>query len=468
MRRWWALGAVTLGTFMPYLDNNIQNVALPTIQRELGLTLAGLEWITTAYILVFAGLMLAGGRLADLVGARRVFMAGMVVFTLASLAAGLATTGAVLIGARAVQGVGAALLTPTALALLVQAFPEPRERARAVGIWSSAGALSMAFGPVAGGLISQHAHWGWIYLINVPVGVATLWFAWWALPATARTVRRRLDLPGLLTSSLALFALSLALIEGPVLGWGAPLIVASFAVAKVSFALFLYLPRRSPEPMLDLSLFRDRVVTGGMLAMGIWSFGVFGVYFFSALWLQDSLGFTPTEAGAAFVPMAVVIAVTALLAQRLVDAIGLAATVALALVLMGGSIYLMSGVGADAGYLDVLPWFLLYGLGNGLIMPVTAAVLGRLPKERSGVGAGVMNVSREVFGLLGITLLGAILGSAQAASALPADAAFLDAYRLTLVIAAVIMLASIPVVLLTLRARKAQTAAASELAGSAN
>ncbi|GAA0945010.1 MFS transporter [Nonomuraea longicatena] len=468
MRSWWALGAVTLGTFMTYLDNNIQNVALPTIQRELGLTLAGLEWITTAYILVFAGLMLAGGRLADLVGARRVFMAGMVVFTLASLVAGLATTGGVLIGARAVQGVGAALLTPTALALLIQTFPDPRERARAVGIWSSAGALSMALGPVAGGFISQYAHWGWIYLINVPVGLATLWLAWWALPATARTVRRRLDLPGLITSTLALFALTLALIEGPIQGWDAPLIIAAFAAAKVCFALFLHVERRSPEPMLDLSLFRDRVFGGGVLAMGIWSFSVFGVYFFSALWLQNSLGFTPTEAGAAFVPMAVVIAVTALLAQRLADAIGLAATVALALALMGGGIYLMAGVGADGGYADVLPWFLLYGLGNGLIMPITAAVLARLPKERGGVGAGVMNVSREVFGLLGITLLGAILGSAQAGSALPEAAAFLDAYRLTLVVAAVILVAGIPIALLTLRARKAQTAAVSEFAGSAN
>ncbi|MGW0485548.1 DHA2 family efflux MFS transporter permease subunit [Nonomuraea sp. NPDC003214] len=468
-RRWWALGAVTLGTFMTYLDNNVGNVALPTIQRELGLTLAGLEWIVSGYILVFAGLMLAGGRLADVFGARRVFAAGLGVFTLASLAAGLATDGGSLIAARAVQGVGAALLTPTALSLITQIFPDGTERGRAVGIWSAAGALSMALGPVTGGFISENWHWGWIYLINVPIGVATLGLALWAVRPAFTRVRHSLDLPGLVTSAIALFALTYALIEGEAAGWTSPEILTAFAVTAVAAVAFLLVEARAAEPMIDLSLFRARRFTGGVITSGIWSFGVFGIYFFSALWLQNVLGFSPTEAGAAFVPMALVMGVVAVLSQRIGAALGMGRTVALGLALMAAAIYLISGVGADGGYADVLPWFVLYGLGGGLLVPLTAAVLSGMPTGRSGVASGVLNVSREVFGLLGITVLGAILTSRQAAGDGPPLVAFLDAYRFTLVIAAVVVLAGIPVALRTLRAdRTTGEPQAAAMAGSAN
>ncbi|MFD9943754.1 MFS transporter [Nonomuraea sp. NPDC059023] len=469
MRRWWALGAVTLGTTMTYLDNNIQNTALPTIQRELGLTISGLEWITTAYILVFAGLMLVGGRLADLFGARRIFLAGLSLFTLSSLAAGLSESGGTLIAARAAQGVGAALLTPTSLALLSQIFRDPAERGRAVGIWSSAGALSMALGPVTGGFISEYLHWGWIYLINVPLGVATFWLAWWAVRPAFQPVRHSLDLPGLASSTIALFALTFALIEGSSAGWTSPLILAAFAVALAGAVFFVLVESRSAEPMIDVSLFRDRVFSGGILSMGVWSFGVFGIYFFSALWLQNVLGFSPTEAGAAFVPMALVMAVVALLSQRLARLIGIGPTVALGLVLMAAAIFMLSGVGADGRYLDVLPWFLVYGIGGGMLVPLTTAVLDALPEGRSGVASGVLNVSREVFGLLGITVLGAILTSRQSGSGLAPLPAFLDAYQFTLVIAAVIVLVGVPVSLSAMRRRpRTPDHAAAEMAGSAN
>ncbi|MER6950645.1 DHA2 family efflux MFS transporter permease subunit [Nonomuraea sp. NPDC000554] len=472
-RKWWALTAVTLGTFMTYLDNNVGNVALPTIQRELQLTVSGLEWIATGYILVFAGLMLVGGRLADLFGARRVFLAGLTVFTLSSLAAGLATSGATLIAARAVQGVGAAMLTPTALSLLTQIFPDPGERGRAVGIWSASGALSMALGPVTGGFISENLHWGWIYLINVPVGAVTLGLALWAVRPAFVRVRHSLDLLGLATSALALFALTYGLIEGNGAGWTSPEILAAFGVAAASALAFVLVEARSAEPMIDLSLFRARVFSGGMLTTGIWSFGVFGIYFFSALWLQNVLGFTPTQAGAAFVPMALIMAVVAILSQRVGRQLGIGPTVALGLAFMAVAIFMLSGVGADGGYGDVLPWFTLYGVGAGLLVPLTAAILGGMPQGRSGVASGVLNVSREVFGLLGITVLGAILTSGQSASGKPPLAAFLDAYQVTLVIAAVIVLAGIPVSLYALRARRTPREtdapqAASTVVGSAN
>ncbi|NRQ34025.1 MFS transporter [Nonomuraea sp. NN258] len=471
--RWWALGAVTLGTFMTYLDNNVGNVALPTIQRELGLTISGLEWIVSSYILVFAGLMLAGGRLADVFGARRVFLSGLAVFTFASLAAGLATSGSLLIAARAVQGVGAALLTPTALALITQLFPDPAERGRAVGIWSSAGALSMALGPVTGGFISEHLHWGWIYLINVPIGVVTFGLALWAVRPDLARVRHSLDLPGLFTSALSLFALTYALIEGEAAGWTSPEILAAFGVSGLAAAAFLLAESRAAEPMIDLSLFRARVFSGGLLTMGIWSFGVFGIYFFSALWLQNVLGFSPTEAGAAFVPMALVMGVVAILSQRVSALLGMGRTVALGMALMAVAIYLLAGVGADGTYADVAPWFVLYGLGAGLLVPLTAAILDGMPKGRSGVASGVLNVSREVFGLLGITVLGAFMTSSQSASDQPPLVAFLDAYQFTLVIAAAVVLAGIPISLYALRRpprelRKDDAHAATVTAGSSN
>ncbi|NBE95220.1 MFS transporter [Nonomuraea sp. KC401] len=449
--RWWALGAVTLGTFMTYLDNNVGNVALPTIQRELGLSISGLEWIVSSYILLFAGLMLAGGRLADVYGARRVFLTGLTIFTLSSLAAGLATTGATLIAARAVQGVGAALLTPTALALIGQIFPDPGERGRAVGVWSSAGALSMALGPFAGGFISEHLHWGWIYLINVPIGLVTFGLALWAVRPAFTRVRRSLDLPGLATSAVALSSLTYALIEGEAAGWTSPPILAAFGVAAAAATAFVLVESRAAEPMAAMVLFRSRVFSGGLLTSGIWSFGVFGIYFFSALWLQNVLSFSPTEAGAAFVPMALVMAVVAMSSQRITSWLGIGRTVALGMALMGVAIYLISRVGADGGYTDVLPWFLLYGLGGGMLVPLTAAVLNGMPKDRAGVASGMFNVSREVFGLLGVTVLGAVLSVRQAAGDRAPLLAFLDGYRFALVVAAVVMLVGIPVALHSLR-----------------
>src|SRR5580693_3577539 len=249
---------------MTYLDNNVTNVALPTIQRDLHLSVAGLEWVVSSYILVFASLLLAGGRLADVFGRRRLFVIGLAVFTLASLGAGLAGSGAVLIAARLVQGLGAALMVPTTLAIIVATFDDRRERTQAIGIWAAIGALALAVGPLIGGLISQHLHWGWIFLINVPVGVITFAIAMFYVDESrAGSAVRRLDLPGLVTSALSLFALTYALIEGDVSGWTAPLILGAFVVAAAAAAAFLAIESRTANPMVDLSMFRRREFSGG-------------------------------------------------------------------------------------------------------------------------------------------------------------------------------------------------------------
>ncbi|MEV6924918.1 MFS transporter [Dactylosporangium sp. NPDC051485] len=458
--RWLALVAVALGTFMTYLDNNVVNVALPSIQRELHLSISGLEWIASAYILVFAGLLLVGGRLADVVGMRRMFFAGLGIFTVASVAAGLAGSQEMLIGARAVQGIGAALLTPTALALLTELFPDPKERGAAIGIWGGVGALALAFGPLTGGYLSQHASWGWIFLINAPIGVATAVLGALTLPAGRRSANRSLDLPGLATSAVALFALTYALIEGESRGWTSGVILGAFALAAASAAAFLLVETRTEHPMVDLNFFRLRVFSGGLATMGLWAFGVFGIYFFTAIFLQNVLGFSPTEAGSAFVPMALVMAVMATVAPRLEARFGAGRTVAAGMALMGAGVGMLATVGEGAGYTDLLPWFLVFGVGGGLLVPLNNVVLSALPQARAGIASGMLNVSREVFGLLGITILGAILSNRQNAATGAPLHRFLAGYQFSLVVAASLVVVGVPIALVALRKIKTSEPAA--------
>ncbi|MER7276487.1 DHA2 family efflux MFS transporter permease subunit [Dactylosporangium sp. NPDC000244] len=449
--RWLALVAVALGTFMTYLDNNVVNVALPSIQRDLHLSISGLEWIASAYILVFAGLLLVGGRVADVFGMRGMFFIGLGVFTVASVAAGLAGSQEILIGARALQGVGAALLTPTALALLTELFPDPKERGAAVGIWGGVGALALAIGPLTGGFLSQHASWGWIFLINAPIGVATAVLGALTLPAGRRSADRSLDLPGLATSALALFALTYALIEGESRGWGSGTILGAFALAAFAAIGFVVIELRTEHPMVDLKFFRMRVFSGGLATMGLWAFGVFGIYFFTAIFLQNVLGFSPTEAGSAFVPMALVMAVMATVAPRLEARFGAGPTVAAGMALMAAGVGALATVGEGAGYTDLLPWFLVFGLGGGLLVPLNNVILGALPQGRAGIASGMLNVSREVFGLLGITILGAILSNRQGAASGEPLHRFLAGYQFSLVVAAALVAAGVPIALVMLR-----------------
>jgi EmrB/QacA subfamily drug resistance transporter len=458
--RWWALTAVSLATLMTYLDNNVVNVALPTIQHSLGVSTSGLEWIVSSYLLVLGGLLLVGGRIADVYGRRLVFFAGLVIFTLSSLAAGLADSGGVLIAARAVQGLGGALLMPTTLAIIAATFTSARERTAAIGIWAGVGALGLALGPVIGGLVSQHLHWGWIFLINVPIGVITGAIA---IPSIAESHGRteagaRLDIPGLISSAVALFALTYALIEGQEKGWTAPLIVASFAVAAVAAAIFLAVEARSQYPMVPLSIFRSAVFSGGLSTMMIWSFGVLGIYFFTSLYLQQILGFSPTKAGLAFVPMALCLAVAAILSPRVTAVLGGHRTVALGMAVMTVGLILFARLGASATFNDLLPGFVLFGLGAGLMnVPLTNEIVEAVPTTQSGIASALLNASREVAGLLGVTVVGAVLsssrGSALRSGVHPAQA-FVDGYHSGLWLTIGLLGAGVVLSYVTLRQRR--------------
>jgi EmrB/QacA subfamily drug resistance transporter len=441
--RWWALTAVSLATLMTYLDNNVINVALPTIQRSLHLSVSGLEWIVSSYLLVLGGLLLVGGRIADVYGRRRMFLLGLAIFTLASLTAGLAGSGAVLITARAIQGIGAALVMPASLAIIAATFTEAKERTAAIGIWGAVGALGLALGPAIGGLVSQHLHWGWIFLINVPIGVIT---AAIALPSIAESHGRSeaetaagtstlalLDIPGLISSAIGLFALTYALIEGSDRGWTSPVIVASFAVAAVAAAVFLAIESRSSRPMVPLPIFRSAAFSGGLITMMIWAFGVLGIYFFTSLYLQANLGFSPTKAGMAFVPMALSLAVAATQSPRVTALIGGHRTVALGMAIMTVGLILFAGLGAAATFNQLLPGFILFGLGAGLMnVPLTNAIIEGAPVTQAGIASALLNASREVASLLGVTVVGAVLrateGSSLRGGASPAQA-FIDGYH---------------------------------------
>jgi EmrB/QacA subfamily drug resistance transporter len=443
-RNRWTLVAVGLATFMTYLDNNIVNVAIPDIQRELGLSTAGIEWVVSGYILTFAGLLLVGGRLADAFGRRRLFLVGLAVFTASSLLAGFAGGAAALIAARALQGIGAAAVTPTTLAIISATFTDPRERNAAVGIWGGVGALALAVGPVLGGLLTQHVSWEWIFWINVPFGIATIALGAWAISESREDEARRLDLTGLALSTVSLFALTWALIEGHDRGWTSAGILGAFGLAAAAALAFVAVERRVAQPMVDVSLFARREFTGGIVALMLWAFGLFGIYFFTSLYLQGVLGFSPTKAGAAFVPMAVLMAVSAVVSDRVAARYGAYRSTGFGMLAMGLAIASVTLLGADASFWSLMPSFAVIGLAGGMTIPLTATVLGVMPTSQAGVASAVFNASREVAGLLGITVIGAVLtsrqGSSLAAGHTPVDA-FLTGYRSGLLLAGALVVA---------------------------
>jgi EmrB/QacA subfamily drug resistance transporter len=409
-RKWWTLGAVAMGLFMIMLDNTIVNVALPSMQRDLGIAVSELEWIVSGYALTFAVLMLTGGKLADLFGRRRIFSVGLAVFTVSSLACGLAGSASVLIGARVVQGVGAAMMSPATLSIIIATFA-PAERGRAIGIWVGVSAVALAIGPLVGGVITEHVAWSWIFFINVPIGALAILAARCFIDESRDTsAQQRLDLPGLLSSAIALFALTFALIEADSYGWTSGVILGLFAVAIVGFAVFVALERRQRVPMLDVSLFRQRTFAGANTAMLLTTFAMFGMLFFLSLYMQNVLGYSATQAGAAFLPMTVMITLVAPTAGRLSDRVGSRWLMSGGLTLVGIALLLFSRLDVQSSYVMILPALIVAGLGLSLAMtPTTAAVMASVPVDKAGVGSGVLNSFRQVGGSLGIAVIGAIV-----------------------------------------------------------
>jgi len=444
-RRWWALGAMCFALFMIMLDNTVVNVALPSIQRSLHMSISSLEWIVTAYALTFAALLITGGKLGDLYGRRRMFMLGLTIFTLSSLACGLAPNAGFLIGARAVQGVGAALMNPATLSIITATFP-PKERGQAIGIWAGVSALALAIGPLIGGLIVDNINWHWIFYVNIPVGVVGIIVSRLVIKESRDTSHEQsIDLPGLVTSGAALLALSYALIEGNRHGWGSPEIVGLFVGAAVLLAVFIWLELRQRLPMLDLSLFRIGSFVGANTVAMLVSLGMFGVFFFISLYVQNVLGFSPTKAGAVFLPMTVLIILVAPIAGKLSDRIGSRWLMGAGMSILGVSLLLYQRIGVHSSFVSLLPQLVLGGVGMALTMsPMTSAAMASVPIDKAGVGSGVLNSFRQMGGSLGIALMGAILLSYQHPTASKAVAAqqFVNGLHAALLVSAVIAFAA--------------------------
>ncbi|MBG0819450.1 DHA2 family efflux MFS transporter permease subunit [Planomonospora sp. ID91781] len=432
---------VGLAGFVTTLDNTVVTVALPTLQAELGASLALLEWVVTGYVLTFSGLMLAGGRLADVYGRRRILVTGLAVFTAASLAAGLAGSAGALVAARLVQGCGAALILPAMLAVVAVAGGG-RERSAGVAVWMASGAAALALGPVVGGYLAQHAHWSWIFLLNVPLGVLCVALAMAAVPESRDGTAARVDVPGVAASIAVLSAGTFGLTFAAELGWTSPVILAALAVSVVSAAAFAVVERLGRDPMVDLALFRARAFTGGVIAQVLWGLGVNGVFFFTALFLQGVLGFSPTASGLAFVPLALLVAVVTPLVPLAERRLGAARTVALGLVLVAGGMVAVAFLRAGDGWAELLPAVCVIGIGSALTMPLGSAVLGAVPEGRAGVAGGVFSVAREMSGLFGIAVVGVIVNGA---------ASFTAGYSTGLLTAAGLVAAGAAVSLVTLR-----------------
>jgi EmrB/QacA subfamily drug resistance transporter len=411
-RKWWTLVAVAFGLFMIMLDNTVVNVALPSIQRDLNVSVSSLEWVVNGYFLTFAVLMLTGGKLADLFGRRRIFIVGLVVFTASSLACGLATSGEMLIAWRAVQGVGAALMNPATLSIITATFP-PRQRGMAMGIWVGVSAVALALGPITGGLLSEHAHWSWIFFINVPIGLLAILAARIVIRESKDTSQeQRLDVPGLISSGGALLALTYALIEANNKGWTSVEILSLFGVAVVGLAAFIVLERRQRAPMLDLSLFRNRTFAGANLTMMLVALSMFGVFFFVSLFVQNILGYSPVQAGAAFLPMTLCIIFFAPVAGKLSDRVGARWLMSGGMALVSISLVLFSLLDERSSFWNLFPALLVGGVGMATAMtPTTATAMSSVPIDKAGVGSAVLNSMRQVGGSLGVAIMGAILGS---------------------------------------------------------
>ena len=470
-RKWWTLFALTFPLFMIMLDNTVVNVALPSIQRDFGISsadLSELEWVVNAYALTFAVLMLTGGKLADFFGRRRIFLGGLALFAVSSLFCGLAETSGELIAARAVQGVGAALMMPATLSIITATFPA-RERGAAIGIWAGVSAMALALGPLVGGLITEHIDWSWIFFINLPVAAVGLVLGRAVISESRDTsAEQRLDLPGLAVSGAALFCLIFALIEANHYGWTSATILALVVGAAVGFAAFVVLELHQRVPMLDLSLFRDGTFAGANVVALLVGLAMFGVFFFISLYMQNVLGYSPVQAGASFLPMTMLIIVVAPIAGRVSDRVGSRWLIAAGMTLTAGSLLLFSLLEVDSGWWALLPGMVVGGLGMAMTMtPMTAAALGAVPVEKAGVGSGVLNTFRQIGLALGIAVMGAILTAEQTSSlesGAPPDAAFVDGLQRTMVVGAAIALGAAVVGAVTVRKhrdlRAAETAEA--------
>src|SRR3954447_18200602 len=410
-RKWWTLLLVSIATFMLLLDVTVVNVALPDIQRELNASLSSLQWVVDAYSLMLAASLLPAGSLGDRLGRRRVFTIGFGIFTFASFLCGISQDPTLLNLARGLQGVGGAGMFATSLALIGQEF-HGKDRATAFGVWGATVGGAVAVGPLIGGIITESFGWEWIFFVNVPIGITAMVLTERKIVNVFAQYPEPIDVPGLVTFSLALFLLIFGLIRGNPEGWGSPLILACLVAAAALLATFIAIERHSAHPMLDLSLFRKPAFNGvSAVAFGL-SAGMFAMFLYLTIYMQGVLDYSPLEAGLRFLPLAGLGFVVAPISGALSNKIPIRVLLGTGLAVVGVGLLLMHGITASSGWTTLLAGFVVAGIGIGITTPgIGQAAIAVVPVEKSGMGSGINTTFRQVGIATGVAAIGAVFQS---------------------------------------------------------
>jgi EmrB/QacA subfamily drug resistance transporter len=466
-RKWLALALLLGVQFMVVLDIAIVNVALPSIQKDLGFSERNLQWVVSAYALLFGGLLLLGGRVADLLGRRRLFIAGLVVFTAASLASGLAWSEGVLIGARALQGFGAALITPAALSILTTTFTEGKERNAALGAWGAVGAFGAVAGVLLGGILTSALSWHWIFYVNVPVGILGLALAPAFLTESRDAHAKSYDLPGAALVTGGLVTLVYAITQANNYGWGSLATIGLFAGSLVLLAAFIGWELRTAEPLMRFGIFRLRTVSGANVAGLVMGTAMFGMFLMLTLYMQQVLHYSAMKTGVAYLAVAGTAIVWSALAAQLVTRVGVKPVLVAGMTALSAGLLYFTQVSVDGTYLgDLLPGFLLISIGIGFsFVPISIAALAGVQPAEAGLASGLINTSQQIGGALGIAALTSIATSTTntklvSGSALPV--ALTDGFQSAFYGATGVAILGILVALLVVRRRDLADAIAAE------
>jgi EmrB/QacA subfamily drug resistance transporter len=466
--RWAVLGLVCLAQFMVILDATIVNVALPTIETHLHFSPTGLQWIVNAYTLVFGGFLLLGGRAADLFGTQRLFIAGLVIFTGASLLNGVAQSSGMLVGGRALQGLGAALVSPAALAIVMRTFSEGAERTKALGVWSAIAAGGGAAGLLLGGVLTETLSWRWIFFINLPIGIVA---ALLALRMISNEVDadhpETSDVAGAVTVTGGLLVLVYAIVKAESYGWSSWKTIGLFAAAAVLLAAFVAIELRSRAPLIRLGIFRIRSLSVANGAMLLVASGLFAMFFFATLYVQQLLGYSPIQAGLAFMPFTLGIMIGAGLAQQLIKRLGVRAVTLGGVAIATVGMVLYTQLGLNDSYLSALfPAVMVTSIGMGLtFVPVTLLATTNVPHEDAGLASGLFNTSQQIGGALGLAIL-STLATTRTSNQLDAGVekaqATLSGYHLAFLVGAVLMVAALALLAVGIRKRDVESINAEE------
>src|SRR5438094_1754065 len=454
--KWVVLVLICLAQFMVILDATIVNVALPSIQKDLNLSEGNLQWIVNAYTLVFGGFLLLGGRAGDLLGRKRIFLIRLVIFTVASLLDGLASSEGMLFGARSLQGLGAALVSPAALSIISTTFEEGKERARALGVWAAIAIGGSAVGLILGGVLTQYFSWPWIFFVNVPVGIVAFVLSLRLIPESRDAhADRSYDVAGAVTVTGGLMSLVYAIVDAQTAGWGSAKTLGFFGLAAALLISFVVIELRATSPLVRLSIFRIRSLLTANVAMFLAASGIFAMFFFNTLYLQRVLGYGPLTAGLAFLPFTAGIMVSAGIASQFAPRLGVRIVAGTGMALSAAGLLLLTQLPVHGSYVtNVLPAILLAALGIGAVfMALTLIATTGLADEDQGLASGLFNTSQQIGGALGLAVLSTLATSKTAAAGGTPSHALAVGFHWAFAVGALVILAALAVMVALLRKR---------------